>query len=59
MDSETSTNVFSDSDSDSPFKGKKLNSEYKYLKDDLSLTDTDCVNWDKCDGHGNCYHLVC
>ena len=41
------------------FKGKTFNSEYKYLEDDLPSTDIDGVDWDKCDGCGNCYHLVC
>ena len=33
--------------------------EYKYLKDDLPLLDSDGVHWGKCDACRSCGHLVC
>ena len=33
--------------------------EYKYLQDDLLLTDSDGVDWGKCDACGTSFHLVC
>ena len=33
--------------------------EYKYLQDELPLTDSDGVDWGKCDACGTCFHLVC
>ena len=74
LDSEASTIVLSDSDSDDSLSSSifgftceicKLRAkdaiqlEYKYLQDDLPLLDSDGVHWGKCDACGTCVHLVC
>ena len=33
--------------------------EYKYLQDEVPLTDSDGVDWSKYDACGTCFHLVC
>ena len=75
LDSEASTIVISDSDSDDDsvtssifeftcqiceLRAKNATElEYKYLEDDLPLLDSDGVHWSKCDACGSCGHLVC
>ena len=75
LDSEASTIVMSDSDSDDDsvtssifgftcqiceLRAKNATElEYKYLEDDLPLLDSDGVHWGKCDACGSCGHLVC
>ena len=74
LDSEASTIVLSDSDSDDSLSSSifrftceicelrakdATQLEYKYLQDDLPLLDSDGVYWGKCDACGTCVHLVC
>ena len=73
LDSEASTIVF-DLDSDDSLSSsifgytceichlRAQNStelELKYLQDELLITDSDGVNWGKCNACGACVHLVC